>query len=290
MVEYLIGVDGGGSGTRVCVQRADGTEIGRGQAGPSSLAHGIDNAWDTVLCAVDRAFVKAGLERPAPARIAIGLGLAGVHNKAWAASFAAKAPVFDHIALDTDAFCSLLGAHQGQPGAVVAIGTGSVGEALLADGTRIGVGGWGFPSGDEASGGWLGLQAVNHAQRVLDGRRSETAFARAVIGSCGGGRDALFSWMAQANQTAYAQLAPLVIAHAASDERAHALMVEAGEDIAALAAQLDPLAQLPLSFCGGLAAPMMAYLPASLCSRALPAQADAVDGAMQLLRRSLRGS
>ncbi|KAK0359944.1 hypothetical protein LTR94_029266, partial [Friedmanniomyces endolithicus] len=72
---------------------------------------------------------------------AIGLGLAGVHNKEWAAAFRAANPGYAALTLDTDAFSTLMGAHGGRPGAIVAIGTGSVGEALRADGARVEVGG-----------------------------------------------------------------------------------------------------------------------------------------------------
>ena len=46
------------------------------------------------------------------------------------------------------------------------LGTGSVGEIKLADGRHVEVGGWGFPAGDEASGAWMGLRAINHVQQV----------------------------------------------------------------------------------------------------------------------------
>lgn len=286
--EFLIGIDGGGSGTRVCIARADGSELGRGSGGPSGLMHGSDQAWASVLDAVNNAFVEAGLKRPELARMAIGLGLAGVHNKQWAAAFAARNPGFGSMALETDAFTTLLGAHQGQPGAIVAIGTGSVGEALLSDGTRREVGGWGFPSSDEAGGAWLGLRAINHVQRVLDGRAVSGDFARAVIGKCGGGRDGVFAWLARANQTTYAQLAPLVIEHARGDDVAHGIMILAGQEIAQIAVALDPAGRLPIALCGGLAAPMRDYLPESLLARIVAPHADAAAGALQLIHLRLQ--
>ena len=120
--------------------------------------------------------------------------------------------------LETDGFTTLMGAHCGEPGTIVAIGTGSVGQALLPGGEQREVGGWGFPAGDEASGGWIGLRAINHIEQVIDGRKPASAFAQAVIDACGGGRDAIQVWLGQASQTSYAQLAPIVIAHAGSDE------------------------------------------------------------------------
>ena len=64
MIDYLIGVDGGGSGTRVRLARADGSELAQGQNGPSGLAHGIDQAWIAVGNAVLKAFAAAGIAHP----------------------------------------------------------------------------------------------------------------------------------------------------------------------------------------------------------------------------------
>ncbi len=285
--EYLIGVDGGGSGTRVRVETLDGQEVARGVAGPSGLMHGVSPAWNAVLDAINAAFTEAGRARPPLQQLAIGLGLAGVHNKQWAAKFLAKNPGFAALALETDAFTTLLGAHAGEAGAIIAIGTGSVGEALLPHGIRREVGGWGFPSSDEASGAWLGLRAVQHAQHALDGRAASTHFARAVIEFCGGNRDALFDWLARANQTNYAQLAPLVIEHAASDAVALSFMRAAGEEVGRIAAALDPAGTVPVALCGGLAAPLAEYLPEALRARVVSPKGDAACGALQLIRRQL---
>ena len=51
MIDYLIGVDGGGTGTRVRLARrtsAGFTEIAQASGGPSALSRGIDNAWTTI--------------------------------------------------------------------------------------------------------------------------------------------------------------------------------------------------------------------------------------------------
>jgi glucosamine kinase len=287
--DYLIGIDGGGTGTRARVERADGTQVGYGTAGPSGLMHGSDSAWKAVVAAIDNAFVKAGIERPPLARLAIGFGLAGVHNKQWAAEFAARNPGFGAIVFETDAFATLVGAHAGEPGAIIATGTGSVGEALLPNGMRREVGGWGFPSSDEASGAWLGLRAINYVQRVLDGRDVSSDFAKEVIARCGGDRDGVFAWLARANQTAYAQLAPIVISHAATDKVAHEIMLDAGNEVAKIANALDTSGTLPIALCGGLAEPLQPYLPPQLSTRIVKPQADAAAGALRILRNHLQG-
>ena len=289
MIEYLIGVDGGGTGTRVRLADRAGVLLAQGRSGPSGLGLGIARAWESVSEAVHAAFGAIGIHAPALGSVAIGLGLAGVHNKDWAAAFEAANPGYASLRLSTDGYTTLLGAHDGRPGIIVACGTGSVGEALLADGTQREVSGWGFPAGDEASGGWLGLRAVNHIQKVIDGRLPGSAYAQEIIEACGGHRDAIQSWLAQATQTSYAALAPIVVAHAASDANARALLLEAGREVDMIAAALDPGGTLPLALCGGLGAPLRPYLPAALLARSVSPAGDAASGALRMIEQHLKG-
>ncbi|QGZ41641.1 glucosamine kinase [Pseudoduganella flava] len=291
MIEYHIGVDGGGTGTRVRFARSDGTPLGEGGAGPSGLMHGIANAWAAVDQAIAQACGNAGIGVPPRDRCAIGLGLAGVHNKEWAAQFVAANPGYAAVALETDASTTLLGAHEGRPGAIIALGTGSVGEIMYADGTRREVGGWGFPAGDEAGGAWIGLAAVNHVQHVIDGRARGSAFADAVIKACGGSgvtdRDSVQSWLAGATQTKFAQIARQVLAHAETDDKARAIMLDAGRHVALIADALDPTGMLPIALCGGLGEVMPPYLPAALRERILAPRGDSASGALRLIRQHL---
>ena len=289
MIEYLIGVDGGGTGTRVRLADANGAELAQGASGPSGLSLGIELAWQSIQDATAKAFAAIGIARTPIASTAIGLGLAGVHNPQWAAQFAAANPGYAALRLESDAFTTLLGAHQGKPGTIVAIGTGSVGQALLPDGTQREVGGWGFPSGDEASGGWIGLRAINHIQQVIDNRQASSAFAQEVITACGGERNAIQVWIGTATQTSYAQLAPIVLRHAPTNATAHALLADAALEVASIARALDPSATLPLALCGGLGAPLRAYLPAELLARTVAPCGDAASGALRMIALHLKG-
>ena len=288
MIEFLIGVDGGGSGTRVRLARADGTQLAEGSAGPSGLLHGIKNAWAAVEDAMAQAFAAAGIQQPPRENIAIGLGLAGVHNREWAANFVTANPGYAAVALETDAFTTVLGAHEGRAGAIIALGTGSVGEILNADGTRHEVGGWGFPAGDEASGAWIGLKAVNHIQQVIDGRVPGSDFAGAVIEACGGNRNAIQVWLANATQTAYAQLTRIVLLHADTNETARGFLLEAGQQVALIADALDPSRTLPIALCGGLGEPMRPYLPAELLQRIVAPKGDSAAGGLRLIQQHLK--
>ncbi len=288
MINYAIGVDGGGTSTRVRLQGSGGNHLGAAQAGPSGLAHGVAAAWHTIGVAIDAAFASAALPRPPNTEIGLGLGLAGVHNPQCAAQFLAQNPGFGALALDTDAFTALLGAHQGDPGAIIVLGTGSVAEALLPNQERRVVAGWGFPAGDEASGAWIGLSAVSCAQQAHDGRACHSPFTHAVFQACGGSREAFFAWLAHANQTRFGELAPLVFKHATSDAAAQQILHQAALEVAKMAIALDPKQHLPLALYGGMAEPMRHYLPARLQARLQRPKEDAVSGALILLRRHLK--
>ncbi|HKX44557.1 MAG TPA: BadF/BadG/BcrA/BcrD ATPase family protein [Burkholderiaceae bacterium] len=291
IVEFLLGVDGGGTGTRVLLaRREDAVVIGRGTAGPSGLARGIASAWEQIGQAAALAFADAGLPAVVPWRAcALGAGLAGVNHRPWAVAFVNADPGLARLELETDAFTMLLGAHAGQPGAIVASGTGSVGEVWHADGRRASVGGWGFPIGDEGSGAWLGFRAMQHAQHAVDGRAAATALAQAVWSRCGRDRDALLTWCAQANQFEYAQLAPLVFeAEAAGDAVASGLLEAAAAAIEAMTHALDPDGRVPLAISGSVGERLAPRLSATLRARQVAVAAGADVGALKLIQRAVQ--
>lgn len=282
-----VGVDGGGSGTRVRLAQPDGVEVGFGVAGPSGLSLGAESAWASIHQALDQAFQAAAHSwgpRPHWSDMSMGLGLAGVSHAAAREAFLRHAPPVGRLALVSDGFTTLLGAHAGQPGAVLAVGTGSVGLAWWPDGRRQQVGGWGFPSGDEGSGAWLGLQAVQRLQCELDGRAPSSALGcsitQALEASAGNVRD----WLAQANQTAYAALAPVVIDHAHEPE-ARALLQQAAQHLERIVLALDPHQELPCALCGGLAEALRPWLPKPLRERLRAPLADSAQGALWLARQ-----
>ena len=162
---------------------------------------------------------------------------------------------------------TVVGAHGSAPGLIVALGTGSIAAALDAAGACRIAGGFGFPSGDEASGAWLGVRALAYAQQALDGRVPCDAFASALLAETGAqDRDALVQWSCDANQTVYARLAPIVFAHRAHPVAA-ALIAQAGDEIGKMIDALDPQHALPVALCGGLADALAPAVPARHAGR-----------------------
>ena len=273
MVKFLIGVDGGGTGTRAVLADCSGHLLGRGSAGPAGLALGIAPAWAAIRQAIDRAAQAAGVAWSA-AECALGAGLAGSNHPQWRAEFLRQNPGFAPLAIDSDAGIALLAAHGGRPGVMVAAGTGSVG-------------GWGFPVGDEGSGAWLGMGAMRHAQCALDGRARPGALARAVWAACGADRDALLAWSLAAGQGDFAGLAPLVFACAGADPVAGELLDQAAQALETMALALDPQAALPVALMGSIARRLAARCSPALQARLSGGEAEAALGALSLIRCAL---
>jgi glucosamine kinase len=278
-------VDGGASSTRVALYDAAGRRLGLTVGEPASLTLKGAGAWQVILRAVESLFAAVGLGIAGNARIRYGIGLAGASNTGQRDAFVAAAPPSAGLHVATDAYIACIAAHGGRPGAVVIVGTGSVGYRIEAPGRCRLVGGWGFPAGDEGSGAWLGREAVGQALHVLDGRyrHRPTALHRAVIAHCGGTRQAMLGWLFQAPSGRYAELAPLVIEHALQGDREGvALAAAAGREIDALASLLDPSHAVPLALVGGLAEPLQPFLPERLRRRIRPPEAEPIIGALRL--------
>lgn len=284
-IKYFIGVDGGGSGTRVVVADLNRQVIAEADGAPSALGQGIEQSWRSIMDTIAKALADSKLKVPMLSECAIGLGLSGANNIIWKNEFLLRNPGFKNICLDTDGFTTLLGAHGGLPGVIVAVGTGSVGMVLKKDGERIAVSGWGFPAGDEASGAWMGMKAAGLAQKTLDGRRASSALTNQVLNFCGNSTDEFLAWLGNAKQNAFAQLAPFIFDTADSDPLAKKLLHEAGLEIEIMIKTLDPDGKLPLSICGRLGEALIPFLPDIIRSRALNAKENSALGALHLVFR-----
>lgn len=288
-IKYHIGVDGGGTGTRVLVTDTANKILATAHGDPSALGQGIERAWRSILDTLARAFHNGNLPVPMLTECAIGLGLSGANNIIWKNEFYLRNPGFNKIIVDTDGFTTLLGAHAGKPGVIVAVGTGSVGMAMNSKGERFSVSGWGFPSGDEASGAWLGLRACALTQKALDKRTTPGDLSKKVLEFCGGNDESFLTWLGKAGQNTFARLAPLVFQSAETDIEARNLLLKAGLEIEQMVVTLDGPGLLPLSICGRLGEALIDYLPSEIKARNLSPKGDSTVGAIELVRNYLDG-
>jgi len=283
-VRWWVGIDGGGTSTRAVVADGEGRILGRGESGASALGQGAEQAWRHIAEAIARAQVP-GL---ALKDCALGLGLSGTGVPVQLQAFIASDPGVARLTLVTDGLAALLGAHGGGPGALLISGTGSVAEALLPDGSRRMVGGWGWQIGDEGSGAWLGQQAMKIAQAAFDARTPRGSLAENVYAATGASREAMLAFCAQAGQAGYASLARLVFDNEGRDPAADALLDAAARALDELALALHPT--LPLALAGSIALRLGNRLSPALQSRRIEPQGDAAAGALWLIQQQTKSA
>ena len=299
----VVGVDGGGTRSRVVVEDGLGVVLGRLEGGPGLLEPAAPAERAGALAALAREALRTAGAGPPADVLCCGLAGAGDERMRGAARAVLEAAgVARRVLVVTDveaAFQAAFGA--AAPGILVVAGTGSVAWGRDGAGRVARCGGWGRHVGDEGSGWWLGCAAVRAVLRAHDGRSGPTRLATPVLRAAGlDDADGLPAWVATAGKPAVAALAGGVLAAAGEgDDTAGRLVVEAAaalaELVAALARRLGPWPEPPaVATAGGLfegtpslAAPFGRALQRAVDHHLLPAdpaRRDAARGAAALAR------
>jgi len=198
--QLFVGVDGGGTGCRARIVDSEGRVLGTGIAGPAALRLGIDTSLAAVEHACQAALEEARLPPDALAGADAAIGLAGIGRKGLLEQLTARKHPYRSVTYVNDATIACIGAHAGEDGGIVIVGTGSIGFAVVG-GREIRVGGYGFPISDEGSGADLGLHGIRLALRSHDGRGVETNFTREVMARFGSDPFEAVAWMDRAHAT-----------------------------------------------------------------------------------------
>jgi glucosamine kinase len=277
--KYYIGVDGGGTGTRLRVTDSSGALIANGKGPASALGLGIEKSWAAIIETLNDTVKDIKLKD-----CHLGAGLSGINNSNWKKDFLKANPGFGKVIAKSDGFTTLLGAHNDNPGIIIALGTGSIGMSKDKLGKIHSVSGWGYPAGDEASGSWLGIQSVRYTEKVLDGRVGASPLSDLVRKRCGSNPNEFLKWLGNATQTDYASLAPLVFSVVSDDLFAKELVEKALNDIEEMVLAIDKSKELPIVMCGKLGEHFLNFLPDHILKRCIPGIGSSVDGALMLLK------
>ena len=106
-------------------------------------------------------------------------GLAGANIAHAREHFLAQTHPFKSVTLISDLHSACLGAHDGADGGLIICGTGSAATAYV-NGEFKDKGGYGIYVGDNASGAWLGLEAIKHCLFVFDGLADESLVSEKI--------------------------------------------------------------------------------------------------------------
>lgn len=279
---YYLGIDAGGSNCRARLIDASGTVIGHGRSGTANARIGMEALYETLLDTVDQAVAEAGLDAAQRSTIRAGMGIAGITRPGVREALAELDFGVASVNYSTDALIANLGAHAGQDGAILIIGTGSAAQVRL-DGHDFTIGGYGFPISDEGSGAALGLSAMRHALRALDGRTRKTPLSAAVTERFGHDTAQAIAWMDQATPRDYGTFAPLVMDYAEADDTiARSIVEHAAGHIERFIETIFERGATRCTLVGGLAPRMSEWLRSRTVKKLSEPLGDSLDGALRL--------
>jgi glucosamine kinase len=261
----FVGVDGGGSRTRVLIADEHGAEISTADGEGSAVRPGeVARSARIIVDVVARAAQQFPRGRGRARSLCVGVAGVGRSEEREALLDELDAVrLADEVHVVPDALIALEDAFGESAGILLIAGTGSIayGRGPTDDIARCG--GWGPVCGDEGGGAWIGRRALAVVTAAADGREPETELAQPLLAAASvTSADELIPWAARATPADLAALAPTVLEVAASgDLRANSLVTlaveELGLHVRALARRLfgDERVAFPLALSGGLLAP-----------------------------------
>jgi glucosamine kinase len=284
-VDYLIAIDGGGTGCRALIAAMDGVVLGRGASGSANLMTDPEGTCRSVVEAVEAACADAGLPAGAMRRSGAFLGLAGANVSRNGEQLKAMLPFSDCIVV-TDSVIAMEGALGSADGVVAILGTGSVFVARSGDTVRS-IGGWGFVLSDLGSGARLGQALLQEALLAFDGIHPASALTDEVLGRFGGEPGKLVEFAKAAAPRDFGGFAPLLFSFAdRNDPVATRLLDEAVRDVGEALDTVKPQHCERICLLGGLAPLYSKRLESRFRNFLKPPLADALQGALALSRKS----
>ena len=301
----VVGVDGGGTRTRVLLADAHGTELARIEGPATALSASTESvAADIIKALIGEALQKAERTETRPAVCVVGVAGAGQERAAQALwSALASRRVADDVSVQADATVALDDAFGDAAGVLLIAGTGSVAYSRAPDGRLERCGGWGPFVGDEGSAAWLGRRALSVVTASHDGREPETALTGAMLTALElEAIEDLIPWALDATPAKLATLVPVVAQVASTgDLRANALISLCVEELVlhvrtlARRCFVDERASVPVALAGGMMAKgslvrkrLEQRLKSAVPGAAVRAEeVDAARGAVRRARRLL---
>ncbi len=234
-MNYVIGIDGGGTKTAAVVLDEDGHLLGRGEGGPST--YGVvppEVTRASILTAAQMAAQSAGLLEAHFSAAFAGLGnvvsdldRTALHEMIAAMYLAGSA----HIGVDHDCRVALAGGLATRHGLVMIAGTGTSCFGMNAAGQGWRSGGWGPLIDDEGSSYWLGIQAMRATVLAYDGRGpatllSDIVMERLALREVEEVMNRLYA--AEMTRTEIASLAPVIFQAAHAGDAVAAKLIQLG--------------------------------------------------------------
>ncbi len=263
MKDWVFGIDGGGTSSRLRIESLDGTLLYEGSSGGTNLnSSNPESVREQLRILFECAYASGCAEKAGCVAGFIGSAGAGrqAEKSALARLIADNVPAGAKIRVGDDAEPALAGALGAVEGYILISGTGSIALGRGASGESFRSGGWGHWLGDEGSAFWIALEAIKRAIRASEGRGEATALAESALEFFGmaGYQELIPLMYGNFDKSAIARFSGKVEElRAAGDSVAGRIFQQAAAELALLASSVysrfhDKISSRRIALCGGL--------------------------------------
>ncbi|MDO6565543.1 ATPase [Alteromonas sp. 1_MG-2023] len=321
---YFIGVDGGGTHCRVQLEDEQGNVLSTAEAGSANIMTNAALAMQSIITASEKAISVLNepvsvlkehvgevnksiseLHKPISlanqtielSQIHLAAGLAGANIPSALEQFLALNHPFKSLTVISDLHAACLGAHNGLSGGLIICGTGSAATVFQQPGKHPSdqdagfhdKGGYGLSIGDNASGSWLGLEAVKHCLLVFDNLVPQGHLFSMVCESLAvSTAHELVTKVAGFTGKEYGTLAPCVVAaHKKGCTVANSFIQQGASYLTGIAKTLSGNQDFPICLMGGLSYVYQPLLDADIQARLTAPLSTPQAGAIQFAKRKV---
>lgn len=260
-LKYLIGIDGGGTNSRLLASGLNGEVLGYCVGKSTNVeSNSVECVMANLKEIVEQFLVESCCSLQDCQGVCLGTAGVDTEKSLLEVNEIVKQLHFPcRTLVVNDAEVALAAETKGKPGALLISGTGSIGYAINRTGETCRVGGYGYLLGDEGSAYWVSRKAIQYILHAFDqtGRKPEM-FARVcdVLGIRE--IDQLVDFVYQSNKAEVAKLALSVVqAFEDGDPIAERIMRSAAANLSTMAISLGRRLKMkderfPLVFSGSM--------------------------------------
>ena len=227
-MDYIIGIDGGGTKTVGLLTTDTGQEIARTQTGPSNYhVVGIEQTKSILEQIVQELTVDVKKTESDSIRFCLGMaGLGREEDRNIIGRVCDEIGIGKKRILTHDAHIALVGGTGKQTGVIVISGTGSIVYGIDQYGQDARAGGWGYLLGDEGSGYDIGIKGLQAVARSADKREPPTELTRLLLNKLElNNPNDIIQWTHAASRDEIAELSKVVFdAVETGDEKAETII------------------------------------------------------------------
>lgn len=283
---FYLGIDAGGTNCRVRLVNQNDTIKGDGIAGPANIRRGISTAATAIEAAFKQAMNAAGVDNIPLSDISTAVGIAGFSMTGMIEDLRQQSFLsgMKNVKFVSDAEIANFGAHGGQDGGTVSIGTGAIG--IVKQGQNIcTLGGYGFPISDLGSGADIGLCAIRNTLRAVDGLIPATDMTNEIFSIFDNDPCKAITFQDTMSATDYAKLTPIVVSHAhKGDPVADQIIQTAAQHATEMIMAIHKLNVPRLSLTGGLGPILMSWLAPEVKALLSEPLGSPLQGAIELAK------